>query len=250
MAYKPAGKSQRKRLQRQLEFYLSESNLRQDKFLQQAMDDDGFVPAHVFLSFNKLKVLKATESMIMEEADKSSVLRVDRSTSCIAPNRMPKEIDHDDDINTRTIYIENVSATDDHDSLRRVFAVFGRVNLVSLPRFSHNRKFKGFGFVEFADVLAADKAVVSSSVLNQRGIRVMRKTRWLDMKEQLKHQLAHDDVANMRGGTKGNSPSNTADTEAKEKKGHSSDSKHRFFVEGDVNEEATESGRTTKKQKV
>ena len=47
------GKSKRKRLQRQLEFYLSESNLRQDKFLQQAMDDNGFVPAHVFLSFNK-----------------------------------------------------------------------------------------------------------------------------------------------------------------------------------------------------
>lgn len=53
MEAKPAGKSQRKRLQRQLEFYLSESNLRQDKFLQQTMDEQGFVPVHVFLSFNK-----------------------------------------------------------------------------------------------------------------------------------------------------------------------------------------------------
>jgi len=53
MEGKPAGKSQRKRLQRQLEFYLSESNLRQDKFLQQAMDEQGFVPVRAFLSFNK-----------------------------------------------------------------------------------------------------------------------------------------------------------------------------------------------------
>lgn len=53
MDARQTGKSQRKRLQRQLEFYLSESNLRQDKFLQQAMDEQGFVPARVFLSFNK-----------------------------------------------------------------------------------------------------------------------------------------------------------------------------------------------------
>ncbi|POM64870.1 Hypothetical protein PHPALM_19547, partial [Phytophthora palmivora] len=79
------GKSQRKRLQRQLEFYLSESNLRHDKFLQQAMDEQGFVPARVFLSFNKLKALKATERMILDEADKSSMIRVDHARSCIAP---------------------------------------------------------------------------------------------------------------------------------------------------------------------
>lgn len=57
MEPKPAGKSQRKRLQRQLEFYLGESNLRQDKFLQQAMDEQGFVPVRVFLSFNKCAVI-------------------------------------------------------------------------------------------------------------------------------------------------------------------------------------------------
>ena len=46
-------KSLRKRIQRQLEFYLSDSNLRQDKFLQQHLDDDGLLAIEVFLSFNK-----------------------------------------------------------------------------------------------------------------------------------------------------------------------------------------------------
>lgn len=46
-------KTLRRRLQRQLEFYLSESNLRQDKFLQQSMDAQGFVAIDAFVSFNK-----------------------------------------------------------------------------------------------------------------------------------------------------------------------------------------------------
>lgn len=50
---KPNGKTLRTRLQRQLEFYLSASNLRQDKFLQQSMDEQGFVPVALFLAFNK-----------------------------------------------------------------------------------------------------------------------------------------------------------------------------------------------------
>ncbi|KAJ0397153.1 hypothetical protein ATCC90586_007249 [Pythium insidiosum] len=69
-------KSQRQRLQRQLEFYLSASNLRQDKFLQQHMDGDGFLPVELFLSFNRVKALNATKRLVVEAADKSPLLRV------------------------------------------------------------------------------------------------------------------------------------------------------------------------------
>ncbi|POM79789.1 Hypothetical protein PHPALM_2461 [Phytophthora palmivora] len=165
------GKSQRKRLQRQLEFYLSESNLRHDKFLQQAMDEQGFVPARVFLSFNKLKALKATERMILDEADKSSLNWVDHARSCIEPKVVPV-------------------AGQDHDE---AVTKDGRVSLVSLPRFPRSKKFKGFGFVEFSERTAAVEAVARSSDTDLRGIRVMSKTRWLEMKEQLKQQLSGAD---------------------------------------------------------
>jgi La-related protein 7 len=46
-------KTVRKRLQRQLEFYLSASNLRQDKFLQENMDEEGYIAINLFLAFNK-----------------------------------------------------------------------------------------------------------------------------------------------------------------------------------------------------
>lgn len=56
MKHPQNGKPLRKRLQRQLEFYLSASNLRQDKFLQQHMDADGFLAIDLFLSFRKCVV--------------------------------------------------------------------------------------------------------------------------------------------------------------------------------------------------
>ncbi|EEY68786.1 uncharacterized protein PITG_19167 [Phytophthora infestans T30-4] len=189
MEGKATGKSQRKRLQRQLEFYLSESNLRQDKFLQQAMDAQGFVPVREFLSFNKLKSLKATERMILDEADKSSTIRVDRARCCIAPKVVP-QVGQDHEADARTIYIDSFSAADEHDSLRRTFAKFGKVNLVSLPRFAQSKKFKGFGFVEFSERGAANNAAATSSDADLRGIRVMSKARWTEMKEQLKRQLS------------------------------------------------------------
>ncbi|KAF1330716.1 hypothetical protein FI667_g4646, partial [Globisporangium splendens] len=129
-------KTLRKRLQRQLEFYLSESNIRQDKFLQQNMDENGFVPIKLFLAFN------------------------------------------------------NVG--DDHDSLRKLLSKFGKVNLVSMPRFSHSKKFKGFAFVEFASVSAAENVVEAAHAVDPdlKGIRAMPKARWQDMKQQLKDQLA------------------------------------------------------------
>ncbi|KAG7386794.1 hypothetical protein PHYBOEH_008587 [Phytophthora boehmeriae] len=186
------GKSQRKRLQRQLEFYLSESNLRQDKFLQQAMDAEGFVPVRTFLSFNKLKMLKATERMILDAAEKSAAIRVDLPRACIAPQVLLAPTGQDASTDARTIYIDSFNTTDDHDTLRRTFAKFGKVNLVSMPRFAQSKKFKGFGFVEFSEQSAAEEAEKASTSfdLDLRGIRVMNKTRWAKMKEQLKVSLS------------------------------------------------------------
>ncbi|KAE8899297.1 hypothetical protein PF005_g18059 [Phytophthora fragariae] len=206
MEPKTAGKSQRKRLQRQLEFYLGQSNLRQDKFLQQAMDEQGFVPVRVLLSFNKLKVLKATERMILDEAEKSSLIQVDRSRSCIAPKTVPVA-GEDHEADTRSIYIDSFGTADDHDSLRRTFTKFGRVNLVSLPRFPQSKKFKGFGFVEFAEQRAAEEAVARASDADLRGIRVMSKRRWLEMKEQLKLRLSCPDASEANASATGDGTS-------------------------------------------
>ncbi|KAG1693386.1 hypothetical protein DVH05_023471 [Phytophthora capsici] len=140
--------------------------------------------------------------MILDEANKSPAIQVDRARFCIGPKVVPVA-GQNQEADSRTIYIDNFSAADDHDSLRRTFAKFGKVNLVSLPRFQQSKKFKGFGFVEFSDPSAADKAAAASSDVDLGGIRVMTKTRWIGMKEQLKHQLAKAD-ARVASGNPGN----------------------------------------------
>lgn len=118
MKHQQNGKPMRKRLQRQLEFYLSASNLRQDKFLQQHMDADGFLAIDLFLSFRKcvrcgcacvvirlsrssrcaltlsflfrrIQQLQATQRLVLEAALKSNAIRTDEQQMRLAPKEMP-----------------------------------------------------------------------------------------------------------------------------------------------------------------
>ncbi|GAB9474226.1 hypothetical protein Gpo141_00011361 [Globisporangium polare] len=187
---KPNGKTLRTRLQRQLEFYLSASNLRQDKFLQQSMDEQGFVPVALFLAFNKLKAMKATEKMVRDAVAKSSLIRMSADQSAIAPVELP--FDTEDTSQERTVYIENFGVEDDHDSLRKRLSKFGKVNLVSMPRFPQSKRFKGFAFVEFASTQAAEALVAAALATDPElhGVRAMPKVQWQELKQQLKEQLA------------------------------------------------------------
>ncbi|GMF18143.1 unnamed protein product [Phytophthora fragariaefolia] len=172
---------------------------------------------------------------------------------------------------TRTIYIDSFGPTDDHDSLRRTFSKFGKVNLVSLPRFPQSKKFKGFGFVEFSEQSSAEEAVTKSSGADLRGIRVMSKGRWLEMKEQLKLRLSSPDTAEIKASAKteytgllddaikpGNVSSSTPPTgkNKKKKRQKPSSAGHIHFGDEDNGQQREDSdtngdkGTTSKKQKV
>ncbi|TMW56308.1 hypothetical protein Poli38472_008956 [Pythium oligandrum] len=242
-------KSQRKRLQRQLEFYLSESNVRQDKYLQQNMDDEGFLPISLFLSFNRLKAMKATERLILEAAEKSNVIRADSARMMIAPAELP--FDKEDLSDEQTIYLEGFDPTHDHDSLRKIFASFGKINLVSMPRFQQSRKFKGFAFVEFASQEAAQaalEAIKSGATSELQGMKAMSKVTWQEMKEKLKAQLNAQSPEEATTPTKG-----TDDLEASAySHSHQAQSGHIHFRDDDgheIGEDAVREERQAKKQR-
>ncbi len=54
----------------------------------------------------------------------------------------------------------------DHDWVINLFQKFGKVNYVSLPKYKKSGKIKGFGFVEFADPEALEKAVQTYQEFN------------------------------------------------------------------------------------
>ncbi|CAH0520362.1 unnamed protein product [Peronospora belbahrii] len=75
---------------------------------------------------SRLKILKATERMILDAAENSLTIQADRSRFCIAPKIMPAAGLDDNAIDARTIYIDSFGATDDYDSLRQAFAQLAR----------------------------------------------------------------------------------------------------------------------------
>ena len=79
------------------------------------------------------------------------------------------------DANSRTLYVENFPLTTTEVSLQRLFANFGKVNHLNLPKFDSTHpicrglpvaKSKGYAFVEFATKDSADSANTLFNDLN------------------------------------------------------------------------------------
>ncbi|KAF0684754.1 Aste57867_23269 [Aphanomyces stellatus] len=195
--------SAKKKVQKQMEFYLSASNLRQDKFLQQQMDEEGFISMEVFLTFNRMKSLGVTKRLLLEAVQKSPLLVLNDTQTHVRPKDLPD--DANDDSIDRTMYIENFPSGSDHDSLRRLFTPFGKVNLVSMPRFPGSQKFKGFAFVEFAsaETVAVVVAAVKAKDMEQTpalvGIKGMPKVKWVQLRDSLKERIHHTTPQNTSG---------------------------------------------------
>lgn len=157
-----------RRLVSQMEFYFSDANLRLSKFLSKIYANDPWVPIHTFLSFNKVAAL-LTELGVGEE-ENLQVAEVEKALRVIASPALqlsedgkkvtrvePYKPADKEQVEARTIYVENLPQDADHESLKKLFSDFGEVVYVSIPRFPSSRRSKGFAFVEFS----ADSAVVA-----------------------------------------------------------------------------------------
>ena len=74
--------------------------------------------------------------------------KVKRSTPYVEPK----------DVDERTIYIESLPSTANHDWLRDTFSAYGDIVYTSLPRYQSTGDLKGFAFVEFQTIESAEKA--------------------------------------------------------------------------------------------
>ena len=149
-----------RRLVKQLEFYLSDANLRQSKFLLPIYQSDPMILLSTFLTFNRVASMlgeivgeKADQTIRMAELTRAlSVVESDTILLSECQTKVYRKTPFTPTLPSQmdscTIYVENLPAEADHDYLRSFFSSYGEIQYVSLPKFRSARS-KGFAFVEF-----------------------------------------------------------------------------------------------------
>lgn len=188
-------------LVKQLEFYISVANLRRDRFLVNQMwaDPGGWVKVETIMTFNRVKQMGATESDVLAALRAIDALEVRQGRKVGDDDSRedafrikggleelerlltsgPRESEDD-----RTIYAEPFDASVNHDDVRKMFAEYGDIVYISIPRF-RDGKAKGFAFVEFDDMKSLQRCIRCVS-LESGPMRVMSKKKWVEKKEQYK----------------------------------------------------------------
>ena len=157
-------------LVKQLEFYFSDANLRQSKFLTSLYNQDPWIKLSIFLTFNK--VASMLKDILGENADDlakitelQKALQFVKSDSIIlsecntlVSRKHPFTSVSASNVDKCTLYVENLPLDADHDYVRNNFSSYGTVLYVSLPKFKSGKS-KGFAFVEFDSPDIVDKIV-------------------------------------------------------------------------------------------
>lgn len=109
-----------------------------------------------FLKFNKIKNITTNIEEIRKALATSDLLKVSEDGKQV---KRITEISKNDAADECTIYVEGLPKTATHDYMKEIFQRYGEVTYVSLPRYKHSRKIKEFGFVEFENTAAMEKAL-------------------------------------------------------------------------------------------
>lgn len=145
-----------KQLIRQMEFYLGDSNLRNDKFLLNLIrqNEKGFIDLTIFLNFNKVKKMLADSPSLEEKLENlkqaikaSSLLKMNKAQTKVR-RRVAFNI-HGNQNEKKIIYVENFPEKANHEFLAKIFSKAGDVLHVSIPKYSETHAIKGFAFIEF-----------------------------------------------------------------------------------------------------
>lgn len=147
----------------EVEFYFSESNLRNDQYLKQLMMrsaggtelvGDEAVPLAEIVRFNKIRCLTTNEEDVRRALRSSDVLTLTPDSLSV---RRKQAVDFDKNVDALTIYVENLPHDVTHDWLKRLFSPYGPVLFISIPKFK-DKRVKGFAFIEFSSETAVRDA--------------------------------------------------------------------------------------------
>eukprot|EP00124_Ichthyophonus_hoferi_P001937 Ihof_evm10s116 gene=Ihof_evmTU10s116 len=181
----------------QVEFYFGDANLSKDRFMKQHIDKDpeGWVDMSVVGGFNRIQLLTTDSDLLAKSLRTSSLLELSSDGTKV---RRKTAFEPPQDVDERTIYVENLPPSCDHDLLRDLYSKYGTVTYVSLPRFP-NKVIKGFAFVEFSSQKEAQEAAAAQTTHTSREsdtssdvtteLKAMPKQRWAVLKTEYRKLL-------------------------------------------------------------
>ncbi|KAK4312038.1 hypothetical protein Pmani_016503 [Petrolisthes manimaculis] len=149
----------------QMDFYFSAANISKDQFMAGLLGRDPYIPLDIFFRFNRIRSLTTDIGLLRTAIVKSSILELSDDGERV---RRAIEIIPKEDETACTIYVENIPSQADHDWVRQVFAQYGTIDYISLPRFHRSGRPKGFAFVEFGTPAMADSALEAFGALDCR----------------------------------------------------------------------------------
>ncbi|XP_027849518.1 la-related protein 7 [Aphis gossypii] len=144
-------------LKQLMEFYLSDANLRKDRFFGNLLQTSQCISINTFLNCNKIKSLTQNPEDIIKALENSNVLSVSDCKTKIYRIK-PIEDKTPEDIERCTIYVEQLPPKADHDWIKSMFEKYGSVAYISLPKFKSGI-IKRFAFIEFDNEESAVKVL-------------------------------------------------------------------------------------------
>lgn len=191
------------KLLKQLEFYFSDVNLLNDKFLRKLIkrDEDSGVDISILLNFNKIKeILQEAETdenklkYIKKAIDFSKILKL-VGNKVVRVNKFDTKKPMED-FENMSIYVQNLPKNITHEKLSKIFSRCGKVMHVSIPKFS-DKKPKGFAFVIYKTQEEAEKAIremnnvvplelIENNSDEKVPLEILSKKEWLEKKQEFK----------------------------------------------------------------
>ncbi|XP_031505138.1 la-related protein 6B-like isoform X2 [Nymphaea colorata] len=165
------------RIVKQVEYYFSDANIATNDHLLRfiSKDPEGYVPMSVVASFKKIRALISSQPILADALRTSSMLVVSEDGKKV--RRVNPLSDADiEDLQSRTVVVENLPEDHSHPNLEKIFSIAGSVKSVRICHPQHSNgasasaqsrspkmgtlvSNKLHAFVEFETVEQAEKAV-------------------------------------------------------------------------------------------
>jgi lupus La protein len=158
---------------KQFEFYFSDSNLPNDKFLrsQVANNMEGYVSLDVICNFKRILDITKDRELIIKALSHSKILQVDKDGKNV---RRTTPLPETNSMTEKTLYVKGLPSDSTIESIEAIFKGF-TVSCVRLRRNKETKEFKGSAFVEFSTQEEVDAAIKSEIKVNDVKLTCMSK---------------------------------------------------------------------------